>query len=114
MTAVFDSGSQRFLLRPDHVSEEILSTAGPYNLKCVFGSNHTLSSDTAVQVGLNTAHIVPGVADSLFSPDQLLDSGSIILMKKNGGVLFNDENSKIIPIHRMKSQWRVFLSDIKK
>jgi hypothetical protein len=75
---------------------------------------HSLDSSSSVNIGLSKSHIVPGMVESLFSPNKLLlASGSSFLLKGDGGAVFYSKNDKVIPIVRSNGHWLVFVSDIR-
>jgi hypothetical protein len=111
-SAVFDSGAQISLVNQDVVDHYNLETGKSRTSIITFGQGQQVVSKVGTQLGLSSAQVVDGLKDNLFSPDQLIDSGSLIHMDSSGGTIYNNENHKTIPIYRDDNTWKVWITDI--
>ena len=52
--------------------------------------------------------------DNLISLNRFVKNGSTVLFEDDGGVIFNQVNSKTIPLQRVDGTWRIWLHHIQR
>ena len=81
-------------------------------VRIVYAGGEQIISNKAVDLGGQEAYVVEGINENLFSPNKLVDEGYTILLDTSGGVMTSPDEAVVIPIHREKGTWRMWINDL--
>ena len=110
-TVLLDTGSGTTLLTP--ATARGLGVEGPADpIEIVYAGGERAFSNRGVEFGGERAHIVPGLQDNLFSPAHMLDDGYTLHLDASGGTIENMDKSIVLPIHRDRDSWRLWVNDL--
>jgi hypothetical protein len=110
-TVLLDTGSGTTLLTPD--TARGLGPEGPADpIEIIYAGGETAFSNMGVEFGGERAHIVPSLQDNLLLPAYMLDDGYTLHSDASGGTIENMDRSTVLPIHRDRDSWRLWVNDL--
>ena len=111
-SAIMDTGAMSSMLNVDSVNSNSFLPYLSEATDITFGQGMKSRSQSSVDIGSFKAYVVPDLLDNLFSVDDAIDAGSVVMLNAKGGVIYNHENHSTIRVYRNANTWKVWQADI--
>ena len=112
-SAILDTGAMATMITADSVNPNYFLPYPTHPVEVKFGQGKSAYSESSVSMGPFESIVVPNLSDNLFSVDEVVNSGSILMLNAQGGVIYNEENHSTIRVYRDENTWKVWLTDVR-